>query len=225
MGDVPLRSSNFAFERKNSLTKKSKQMNTSFFKSLAALLLISFSILLINCSEEPAATDPCENRVCDNGFCDEGICQCEDGWMGAACDKVDFSGEWRMTQYTTIDCSQYFFTDIKGDGSERQLCGKAEEFDICYETFIILKDDGTFDRQDALFLHNEDGTVETIFNEAETGTWVVEGNESLLRTRTTDVPGSRLYTVKNDKTTMFRLHDQADGGPNCTLDVEFRKAQ
>lgn len=183
-------------------------------------LLIGSSGLLINCgSDEP---DLCETVVCENGTCTEdGSCICDDGWEGATCAEFDFSGEWWMTQYTLIDCPRFFATDIRGDGSTRQLCGKADDFDVCYETNINFAKDKTFNRYDALFLHNDDGTVETIFETLEEGTWNSEDNNTKLRTRTNGVTGSRLFTVSADRKSMSRLQNETDGGVDCNIEVSF----
>ncbi len=87
-----------------------------------------------------------------------------------------------MIQYTLMTCPNYCATDIKGDGASRQLCGKAEEVHVCYETYFNLNQNGTYTRNKGLYLHNDDGTVETIRSLADTGTWATEDNNIKIRT-------------------------------------------
>ena len=130
-----------------------------------------------------------------------------------------------MIQYTTIDCSRYFFTDIKGDGVTRQLCGKADDFDICYETYFILNKDLTYQRFHSLFVHHDDGTIETITSESEDGTWKAESGDTQLRTMINGTSGFRLFNINEDKNSMSRIHRQDDGGTNCKLETAFNKVQ
>jgi len=183
--------------------------------TMLKMIMLSSALLISSCSSDPEP-DPCEGITCVNGDCNNGSCLCENGWMGQDCSVKDFSGEWRMIQYTLNNCPNYFATDITGDGKTRQLCGKAEEFDVCYETYFNFNSNGTYTRNEALYLHNDDGTIETIRKLSDTGTWVTEDNGTKVRTRTDGTSGFRLFTVLADGK-IDRLEPEPDGGSSCSI--------